>query len=118
MRVLIFMYVAFGLLLSVLGIPLWLRKVGPNWFYGFRVRRTLEAPEIWYEANTHAGRGLVADGLIMVLAALVLAAVPGIAIDRYALLVTAILFMALGFTLLRRFSRRRNLPISHPIFDR
>jgi hypothetical protein len=93
------MYVAMGLLLSALAIPLIMRKIGPNPIYGFRVKQTLEDPKIWYEVNAVAGKGLFVDGLIVVIASVILAAVPGISVDRYALSVTALFFVALGITL-------------------
>jgi hypothetical protein len=42
------MFVVSGLLLCVLAIPMILKKVKPNFWYGFRVRKTLENPDIWY----------------------------------------------------------------------
>jgi uncharacterized membrane protein len=110
------MYVAAGLLLSAVSIPLILQKIGPNPVYGFRVKQTLENPRVWYEVNAVAGKGLLIDGLIIVIVAVLLAAVPGISIDRYALSVTAIFFLALGFTLfssirfLSRLSREPRKP--------
>ena len=51
MTILLIFYVGAGLLLRVLSVPLLLGKVGPNPWYGFRVRRTLENP-----AALHAPR--------------------------------------------------------------
>jgi hypothetical protein len=103
MTILVAMYVAVGLLLSGLSLPLIARKVPPNPLYGFRVKQTLEDPVVWYEVNAFAGRGLLIDGFIVVIASAVLAAVPSIGIDRYALSVTAIFFLSLGFTLVASF---------------
>lgn len=97
------MYIATGLLLAIISIPLILRKIGPNPVYGFRVKQTLEDDQVWYDVNAFAARGLFLDGLITVVAALVLALVPDIGVDRYALTVTAIVFIALGLTLLASF---------------
>jgi hypothetical protein len=107
MNVLLVMYVGMGLLLSALAIPLMLRKVGPNPIYGFRVKQTHEDPDVWYEVNAVAGKGMLVDGLIVVLASLVLAAVPGISIDRYALSVLALFLVALGITLVVSVRRLR-----------
>ena len=99
MTLLLVMYVTMGLLLSAISVPLILRKVGPNPLYGFRVKQTLENSEVWYAVNAFAGRGLFVDGLVVVIAALGMAAIPGISVDRYALSVTFLFFLALGITL-------------------
>jgi hypothetical protein len=123
MRILQVMYVAAGLLLTALAIPLWRRKIGPNPLYGFRVKQTLEDTAVWYEVNAVAGKGMLADGLVVVVAALLLAAVPGIGIDRYALSVLALFVVALGITLaasvraLRRCVRVRDEARPGPLSD-
>ena len=58
MTFILLMHVSAGLLMASLAVPLMRRKVGPNALYGFRVRRTLEDPAIWYDANAFAGRCL------------------------------------------------------------
>jgi uncharacterized membrane protein len=103
MTALLVMYVASGLLLAGLSIPLILRKIGPNPVYGFRVKQTLDDPRVWYEVNAFAGKGLLIDGLITVVAALGLAAVPGISVDRYAISVAILFFLSLGITLVTSF---------------
>jgi uncharacterized membrane protein len=109
MTPLLVMYVGAGLLLCALAVPLILRKIGPNSVYGFRVKQTLEDPQVWYEVNAFAGKGMLVDGLITVVSALVLAAVPGITIDRYALSVTALFSLALGITLAASFRHLRRI---------
>ena len=52
-----------GILYTVLGIPLWLRRVGPNAAYGFRTAKTLSSPEIWYEVNALAGKLMTLFGI-------------------------------------------------------
>ncbi len=103
MMILLVMYVAIGLLLSAISVPLILRRIGPNPVYGFRVKQTLEDPEVWYDVNAYAGKGLFLDGLITVIAALVLALVPGISVDRYALSVMTLVFLGLGISLVASF---------------
>ena len=103
MMILLVMYVGIGLLLSAISVPLILRRIGPNLIYGFRVKQTLEDPEVWYDVNAYAGKGLFVDGLITVIAAMVLALVPGISVDRYALSLMALVFLALGITLVSSF---------------
>ena len=61
-----------GILLVLVGIPLMLRKVPPNWAYGVRLEATLSDDSVWYAVNAQAGRDLVIAALIY-LAALTLA---------------------------------------------
>jgi hypothetical protein len=50
-------------LLILVAIPLALRKVPRNVAYGFRTRATMANDDIWFEANAHFGRGLIASSL-------------------------------------------------------
>jgi hypothetical protein len=47
-------------LLILVAVPLALRKVPRNIVYGFRTRATMANDEIWFAANAHFGRGLIA----------------------------------------------------------
>lgn len=51
-----------GFLWIALAIPLVLRKIRPNFWYGFRTPRTLADPELWYVANAFCGKALIAAG--------------------------------------------------------
>jgi len=55
-----------GLLIVLLAIPMILRKLRPNRIYGFRTRKTLSNPDIWYPANRAAGFAMVVAGLSMI----------------------------------------------------
>lgn len=57
-----------GLLFVGISIPLILRRIPPNWMYGFRTRKTLANPDIWYKANEYAGKLLAIAGVMMTLA--------------------------------------------------
>ena len=83
-------YVIFGLLLTVLAIPLWEERIGPNGLYGFRVRRTLENEEVWYAVNKYFAPWLAATGLLTAFAALSLYYLPGISLAVYPLGVLAL----------------------------
>jgi len=48
----------------VLAIPMAAGIVPPNWFYGFRTRKTLSDPRIWYAANRYSGFYLLAAGTL------------------------------------------------------
>ncbi|MGE5109380.1 MAG: SdpI family protein [Acidobacteriaceae bacterium] len=75
----------------LISLPLCLRLVPSNRFYGFRTRKTLSSPEIWYEANYKGGVGLIVASMIALAsrAALVATLQPGIALllSLFALLV-------------------------------
>jgi hypothetical protein len=95
MVILMLLFQFSGLLLIALSIPLILGKIPPNGLYGFRVKKTMENPDIWYPVNKYSGKWLLAVGSVMVLAASVLFFVPAISIDGYSyanLAVWAIMF--------------------------
>jgi|SRR5689334_12116354 len=52
-----------GLLLTALAIPLWLRRIPPNVFYGVRFRSTMNNDDVWYEINSRCGRNLLMIGI-------------------------------------------------------
>ena len=59
-------------LLFVLGIPLALRLVPPNRFYGFRTATTFSSPEAWYQINFATGLALIAAGIVGAISVLLL----------------------------------------------
>ncbi len=58
-------YLAGGLLIVALGVPLMLGKVGPNGLYGFRTAKTKSSEAIWYPVNKALGRNLLIAGLVI-----------------------------------------------------
>ena len=60
------------LLLIPLAIPMMLERVRPNWWYGFRTRKTLSDEGIWYKANAYAGSALLLAGVVTLVGLLVL----------------------------------------------
>jgi hypothetical protein len=56
---------AIGPVLVVLSIPLILRWVPRNRFFGFRVPATGANESVWYDANALCGRHLLLLGLLM-----------------------------------------------------
>jgi hypothetical protein len=54
---------ASGILLVALGVPLWLRRIPPNVFYGIRFRSALADKDVWYELNALGGRNLLVIGV-------------------------------------------------------
>jgi uncharacterized membrane protein len=66
MNAFLLMPVLITVLLVGLAIPMMMRKVPPNQFYGFRTRKTLSDPRIWFDANRRAGVNLVIAALLSV----------------------------------------------------
>ena len=93
MTLLLGFYVAAGLLLVVLAVPLLLRKIRPNPWYGFRVRQTLDNPALWYPVNAFAAKGLLVVGLGISTVAILLYLLPGLDLAIYA---TGVAVVALG----------------------
>ena len=66
------LFVIGGVLFVVLGLPLNYEKVPPNWFYGFRTRKTLSSKEIWYPVNRVTGIDMIRIGIVIAASALVM----------------------------------------------
>jgi hypothetical protein len=89
------LYILFGLLQIGLALPLIAEKVKPNPLYGFRIRATLENPQIWYAVNKHFGKRMLFSAVGFLISAVGLIFVPGISLDAYTLgclVIFAILF--------------------------
>jgi hypothetical protein len=95
LRTFALLYILTGLLFVGVAIPLVLGRVPPNPWYGFRVPQTLNNPSIWYPANAYSGRLLLTYGVLQTLFAAVLAIIPGISGQLYAILCTAFLVVGL-----------------------
>ena len=63
---LVLLYIAGGILLILLAIPLYLGSIKPNLWYGFRIRKTLENPNIWYAVNKFGAAWMMVSGLVTV----------------------------------------------------
>ena len=68
----ILLYVLVGCLLIILGLPLLLEKIKPNWLYGFRLPKTMSNKEIWYKSNKYVGRDLIIAGVIVIIGSIFL----------------------------------------------
>lgn len=96
--------VVWGLCIG-LAVPLMLRWVKPNCWYGFRTRKTLSNERVWYEANAYTGRLLLGLGIFEILAAISLYFVPGFCAnpEAYMQLMTLLMVGGLGILLLLSF---------------
>ncbi len=88
-------------LLFLLSAPLVLRLVPPNRLYGFRTRKTLSRPDIWYPANGFAGYALM---LAAAVTALFISCVPQISELRATAILVVLLICttAASFAYLKR----------------
>jgi uncharacterized membrane protein len=110
MTILMTLYLVSGSLLILLSIPLVLRKIPPNPIYGFRVRWTMEDPELWYSVNAFAGKWLSVVGIFSILGAVGLSLIPGIPLILYAFVCLAIFVFTFTLALVQsaRFLRMQD----------
>ena len=101
--IILFMYIPMGVLFVAIGVPLMRRKIAPNSLYGFRVRRTLEDPEVWYDANEFTGRCLIWLGIGLILSSLALYFVPDISPVAYVTACGVILLVGVAVSVLLSF---------------
>lgn len=73
-----------GAVFAAGAIPLIRRRFPPNSGYGFRTKKTLSDPKVWYDANEFSGRCLFKLGIAMSLSSLVLFFVPALGDILYA----------------------------------
>jgi len=99
MIILMMLFLFSGLLLAALSIPMIMGKIPPNGLYGFRVKKTMDNPEIWYTVNVYSGKWLLAASLVQALAAVVAFYIPGITLDVYAYIVLAVWLVVFGVAL-------------------
>ncbi len=96
MSLLVILFSISGFLLAGIAVPLIYGKIPPNGLYGFRVKKTMEHPEIWYPVNTYAGKWLLAAGLGISLASILFSLIPGLSIDIYAYCVLGVWLVLFG----------------------
>jgi hypothetical protein len=60
-----------AVLLILISLPLLFNAIGPNWLYGFRTRKTLSNPNIWYKANKYMAKELIAAGMVVIVLAII-----------------------------------------------
>ena len=67
----VLLFAVIGVLFVLLGIPLKQGAVPPNWWYGFRTKKTLSDKEIWYAVNRVTGIDMIRVGVVLVAASLI-----------------------------------------------
>jgi hypothetical protein len=91
------MYLCLGGVLCLVSLPLLMGKIGPNPFYGLRVKRTLDDPAVWYPANRFAAWWmLAAAALLMIVAWAGYALFPRLGLAPYALTCLGALVVGFG----------------------
>ena len=103
MPIFLIMFIALGGIFIGLSIPLIKRKVPPNPWYGFRVRRTLRDPDVWYPANEYAAWRLLWVGIATLIVAVAAYFVPNVELPVYATIVAAAAVIGLAITLVQSF---------------
>jgi uncharacterized membrane protein len=53
-----------ALLMIAVAVPMAMRKVPPNGFYGFRTPKTMGDSRVWYDANQKAGINMIVAGVL------------------------------------------------------
>jgi uncharacterized membrane protein len=95
MRTLVILYAIIGVVIALTAVPLMVNMVKPNRFYGFRSRRTLGDPEIWYAGNHYAGNLQFIAGIFTTMFAFVLTLVSGMSLTTYSLTNMIVLLVVL-----------------------
>jgi hypothetical protein len=105
----VMLFAAIGVLFILLGIPLKQGAVAPNWWYGFRTRKTLSDKEIWYAVNRVTGVDMIRIGSILVAASLIVFALrnwlspeASVAVLIVVMLVMVVYMAFHGLSILRR----------------
>lgn len=109
MRTLILTNFITGLILALVSLPMMANKIKPNRLYGFRTRRTLENPEVWYKANEFAGKQLFVAGIFTSLVAIGFAFIPGLDLTAYSIASMAAIVAALIIAIIRSMSYLKSL---------
>ncbi|HEX6563658.1 MAG TPA: SdpI family protein [Chthoniobacterales bacterium] len=94
-------YFITGIVFILVSIPLLFNRIGPNWFYGVRIRKAYESTEMWYKVNRlgakfFLGYGIVllAIGAILWFASIVVPLTPGaLGIGNVLLILTSVVHL-------------------------
>jgi uncharacterized membrane protein len=107
--ILLVVFLTSGSLLTAVSVPLIRGRVPPNPLYGFRTRRTLADPAVWYPANRYAAWRLLWLGATLVVTATGLYFVPGVGFPSYAVACAAVLLGGMAVALVQSFRYVRRL---------
>lgn len=103
-------YLIISSLLILLSIPLIRQRIAPNRWYGFRVRRTLEDPKVWYAVNRYMAFHLLGLGVVMLTVAAICCAVYAVSFIASALICPLVTLAGLAFVLIQSFRYLAKIP--------
>ena len=103
------LFIITGIAMVSISIPLVLRMVKPNYWYGFKTQKTLSSEPVWYKANVFAGGLMLAFGIIYISASVKLCFLLGENPLAYALTCTSVLVAGLLVLTLLCFHYLRSL---------
>jgi hypothetical protein len=112
-RVVIFIaYLVSSTFFVAIGIPCSQGWVPPNRLAGFRTRKTLQDPDIWYAANRVAGYWSIATGIVVAAVSIAtfcagLALPAGPLVNLVPCLIGIVVILTHGFLVIRRVSREK-----------
>jgi hypothetical protein len=64
------LFLCVGCLFCGISLPLLLGMIGPNPWYGFRVKKTLDDPAVWYPANRVGAVWMMGAAVLLMVVAL------------------------------------------------
>lgn len=99
---------AIGPVLIVMSLPLLLRWVPRNRFYGFRIPATMRSDALWYDANALAARHMLALGCVMVALEFVLPVPMRIFVLRWLGVIGLVVIIIADAWTAARWERQRN----------
>jgi hypothetical protein len=79
-------------------------------WYGFRVKKTLDDPDVWYPVNAYAAKRLLAVGIATSVSAVVLFFTADLDLNTYSLSCAAVVLLGLFVTLVQSFLYLRVFP--------
>lgn len=109
MTFLLILFLISGGVLMAISIPLIQGRIGPNHWYGFRVRRTLEDPKVWYPVNAYAAWRFFGLGVAEIVVATALYFAPDLDVAMYASIVGGVAIAGVILGLVQSFRYLRQL---------
>ena len=106
---LLYLFLASGLVLTVLALPLIAEKIKPNPLYGVRLQQTFDDPVVWYATNKYFGKRLLVVGLVILVASTGLYFWPGISLDAYSLILLGIFMIVFGIAMVQTLMYMKSL---------
>jgi len=104
------MFLTSGLLYAGISLPLVVEKIKPNKWYGYRTKRTLSNPRIWYAANKVMGFDMLLAGLtIAFFASMVIGFGRSLPLIAAIGLNLAVMFVSIGCAVVHSFLSLRQL---------